>query len=259
MRSAKVGDKLDVEISAEYPGERGKLCDALLEVGFLDINSDGDTYFIHDFLEHAPRYVRDAVSKKLRHDDEKGAQVRGKVEKSTQQGAQSQQKVEKMTPQRTKEKEKEEEEEEEELKEELKEELREEIPPTHFCEPKPATAHRDELKDQNAAKRIVEAYRSQVGTNGTASGGREAVLRAMDDLPTATEADFLRVVYAYAAECDSQGTERKFRIGAQRFFDGEWREYLSREPRSPQQKAITMESVAEINRREAEVIERLMS
>ena len=125
--------------------------------------------------------------------------------------------------------------------------------------PRPVNQSFDRLKAADVAKRIVEAYRADVSSNGMASEARNTVVAALEHDPLATEADLRHAMASYLADCESEGTERKYRIGAAKFFAGEWREYLSREPRSPPQKAITIESVAEINRREAEVIERLMS
>jgi hypothetical protein len=51
-----LGDHLDVELAAEYPGERGKLFRALLECRLIDDLGDG-RYAIHDLFDHAPEYV----------------------------------------------------------------------------------------------------------------------------------------------------------------------------------------------------------
>src|SRR5688500_5704811 len=51
-----VGDKLDVELAAEWPGEGGKLFKALLDLGWID-ERDG-RYYIHDLWDHAPEYAR---------------------------------------------------------------------------------------------------------------------------------------------------------------------------------------------------------
>ncbi len=52
-----IGDELDVEAAAEYPGETGKFTTAALAAGFIDADEDG-TFVIHDLYEHAPRYVK---------------------------------------------------------------------------------------------------------------------------------------------------------------------------------------------------------
>jgi hypothetical protein len=52
-----LGDAVDVELAAEYPGTRGKLCKALLDVRLIDQLGDG-RYAIHDLMDHAPDYVR---------------------------------------------------------------------------------------------------------------------------------------------------------------------------------------------------------
>lgn len=53
----ELGDELDVELAAEWDGERGKWCSAAHEVGFLD-RADNGHYGIHDFYDHAPPYVQ---------------------------------------------------------------------------------------------------------------------------------------------------------------------------------------------------------
>ena len=55
--SSYIGDALDVEAAAEYPGEEGKLARALLLAGLIDQNEDG-SFSIHDLYEHAPPYAR---------------------------------------------------------------------------------------------------------------------------------------------------------------------------------------------------------
>ena len=64
LRSDRIGDDIDVELAAEFQGEPGTLAKALVTSGFID-NKDG-IYFIHDFWEHCPKYVRDAKGKSER-------------------------------------------------------------------------------------------------------------------------------------------------------------------------------------------------
>ncbi|SRR5579871_5667051 len=52
-----IGDSIDVELAAEWPGDRGKLTEALLAVRLIDEIEPG-VYAIHDLLENAPDYVR---------------------------------------------------------------------------------------------------------------------------------------------------------------------------------------------------------
>lgn len=54
---AVIGDTLDVELAAKWPGERGVFCKALLDVRFIDEIEPG-RYTIHDLYDHAPDYVR---------------------------------------------------------------------------------------------------------------------------------------------------------------------------------------------------------
>src|SRR5262245_13626516 len=51
-----IGDEIDVEIAAGWPGERGKLCAALKACRLID-EVDG-RYHVHDLWDHAPDYVR---------------------------------------------------------------------------------------------------------------------------------------------------------------------------------------------------------
>ncbi len=52
-----IGDEVDVEIMAKWPGGKGKLVAALLSCRFIDRLDDG-RYGIHDIYDHAPDYVR---------------------------------------------------------------------------------------------------------------------------------------------------------------------------------------------------------
>jgi hypothetical protein len=67
-----LGDALDVEAAAHYPGEPGKLCKALLACRFLDQVKPGG-YAIHDFFENAPDYVR-SRERMRRHRERKAAE-----------------------------------------------------------------------------------------------------------------------------------------------------------------------------------------
>ena len=60
-----IGDAVDIEMAADYPGEAGKLCQALLEcggttrAGLIEKCPDQPgAYQIHDFFDHCPGYVR---------------------------------------------------------------------------------------------------------------------------------------------------------------------------------------------------------
>lgn len=52
------GSASDVEAAAEWPGEDGVLAAALVDTRFLDDLQDG-RLGIHDYWQHAPKYVRD--------------------------------------------------------------------------------------------------------------------------------------------------------------------------------------------------------
>jgi hypothetical protein len=67
---ATIGDAIDVELAAEYPGERGKLVNALLDCRLIDQLQDG-RYQIHDLLENAPEYVQSRWNKEQERKKEK--------------------------------------------------------------------------------------------------------------------------------------------------------------------------------------------
>jgi hypothetical protein len=52
-----LGDTIDVELAAQWPGEKGELFKALLECRFID-QIDHDRYQVHDLLQNCPDYVR---------------------------------------------------------------------------------------------------------------------------------------------------------------------------------------------------------
>jgi hypothetical protein len=58
----RIGDAIDVELAAEYPGERGKLFKALVACRFLD--EESGVFFVHDFWDHAPHYVKNRAQEK---------------------------------------------------------------------------------------------------------------------------------------------------------------------------------------------------
>jgi hypothetical protein len=61
--SAYIGDDLDVEAAAEYPGEKGRFSHAAHEAGFIDQNDDG-TFAIHDLFDHAPAYAKKRMGRR---------------------------------------------------------------------------------------------------------------------------------------------------------------------------------------------------
>jgi hypothetical protein len=61
--SAYIGDALDVESAAEYPGEVGRFTQAATDAGFLDRNDDG-TFVIHDLFDHAPAYAKKRMDRR---------------------------------------------------------------------------------------------------------------------------------------------------------------------------------------------------
>src|SRR5262245_34366233 len=64
QRDAYIGDKLDVALATQFPGDAEVICEGLVNSGFLDRLPDGSLQ-VHDFLEHAPPYVRRHVKSGL--------------------------------------------------------------------------------------------------------------------------------------------------------------------------------------------------
>lgn len=58
-----VGDSLDVEAAAEYPGEPGTFTEAAFQSGFIDRDESGG-YTIHDLYEHAPKYAKQRMHRR---------------------------------------------------------------------------------------------------------------------------------------------------------------------------------------------------
>lgn len=61
--TAFIGDALDVEAAAEYPGEPGRFAQAAFEAGFLDRDADS-SFLIHDLYDHAPKYAQMRMRRK---------------------------------------------------------------------------------------------------------------------------------------------------------------------------------------------------
>ena len=55
---AHIGDRVDVELAAEWPGDSGAFAAAVIEVGFVDETANG-VCSVHDLIDHAPKYVQD--------------------------------------------------------------------------------------------------------------------------------------------------------------------------------------------------------
>lgn len=70
-----IGDKIDIELAAEWPGEAGKLCQALLDCRFIDESEPG-RFSIHDLFDHAPDYVRRRMERETER-QAKGKTLRG--------------------------------------------------------------------------------------------------------------------------------------------------------------------------------------
>lgn len=63
-----LGDESDVEVAAEWMGEAGKLCSALVATGFIEECPDGSErpgYRVHDLFDHAPTHVKLKLEREL--------------------------------------------------------------------------------------------------------------------------------------------------------------------------------------------------
>jgi hypothetical protein len=80
---ALVGDALDVELAAQYPGERGNLFRALLDCRWIDDLGNGK-YAIHDLFDHAPEYVQGRARKEAERRKEKTCANCGIIYHSTE-------------------------------------------------------------------------------------------------------------------------------------------------------------------------------
>lgn len=58
-----IGDAVDVELAAHWQGEPGRLCEVLVEAGFLDQTENG--YEVHDLYDHAPDYVQRRLQREI--------------------------------------------------------------------------------------------------------------------------------------------------------------------------------------------------
>lgn len=84
-----IGDALDVELAAQWPGERGKLCDALAtcggtgRAGFIEQTEDG-RYQVHDLFDHCPDYVHRRHAKESERQLDKTCEECGTPFRSTE-------------------------------------------------------------------------------------------------------------------------------------------------------------------------------
>jgi hypothetical protein len=81
--NALIGDAVDVELAARWPGEHGKLCKALVDVRLLDEVEPG-RYAVHDLLDHAPSYVAGRARREEERQKEKSCANCGSVFHSTE-------------------------------------------------------------------------------------------------------------------------------------------------------------------------------
>jgi hypothetical protein len=58
-----IGDSLDVEAAAEYPGEAGRFTTAAHQAGFIDQDEAG-SFSIHDLFDHAPAYAKKRMGRR---------------------------------------------------------------------------------------------------------------------------------------------------------------------------------------------------
>ncbi len=82
----------------------------------------------------------------------------------------------------------------------------------------------DSLERSEFAEKIVTKFCREIGTNGSRRVAVAAVVKLFDDYPRRTAADVEAAVESYRVA--SATVERKFRIGAARFFAEEWQSYV---------------------------------
>lgn len=61
--NSRIGDSVDVELAAQWPGAKGALAQALADVRLLDVTEG--VYSIHDLYDHAPGYVKDRRDREI--------------------------------------------------------------------------------------------------------------------------------------------------------------------------------------------------
>jgi len=83
---AVIGDAVDVELSAEWEGEPGRLAEALIACRFLDTLTDG-ALGVHDLMDHAPDYVRQRRVCELERRKPKNCAVCGSEYRATKSSA----------------------------------------------------------------------------------------------------------------------------------------------------------------------------
>ncbi len=79
---AVIGDAVDVELAAQFPGEPGKLTAALVGCGLID-TLEGGRYQVHDLYDHAPDYVLDRARREGERKKEKKCSRCGIIYRST--------------------------------------------------------------------------------------------------------------------------------------------------------------------------------
>ncbi len=84
--SPVIGDDMDVESAAEFPGEIGTFTKAALDAGFIDCDEAG-VYTIHDLFEHAPSYAKKRM--KRRGTDQKPSRTDKKPPKTLPRGSEN--------------------------------------------------------------------------------------------------------------------------------------------------------------------------
>ena len=67
-------DADDVEIAAEWSGEPRTLATALIDAGWLDLRDDGQIE-VHDYWEHAPKYVQERERQRVKRKTNKRQQI----------------------------------------------------------------------------------------------------------------------------------------------------------------------------------------
>jgi hypothetical protein len=206
-----LGDALDVELAAQWPGEQGKLFKALLDCRFID-PVEHDRYQVHDLFDHAPDYVRKRMERE--HTRKRAYSHRGRpltadwrqdaATNTTKaelgghcppSGGDSRTVAVNGSP----------------------------PPPPPINTPLPPTGGKRTRKrktadpeQEAAAERVVEHYQASVSPGHGKEGAANNVLKLLAD--GLSEERLCACADGYAALCRNQGTEAQYRMKVRNFY-----------------------------------------
>ncbi len=226
-----IGDAVDVELAAQWPGEQEAFCRAAIEVGFLD-DLSGGLLAIHDLFDHAPDYVLKRLDKEAerrrRGEERKHAFApRSRAMTSATRAKAAEEALRRpnselgnLNP----------------IKAELggtparapAPVLNTPLPPTGGARRtrKRQTASPEE---EATAARVVEHYQATVQPGHGKEGGANNVASLLRE--GLTEARLCGCADAYAADCRTKKTEAKYRVKVRNFYGraGGFKDYIDRQ------------------------------